>query len=410
MDLLAGDVAEDADGETGTREGMTADEGVGHPEFTAHTAHLVLEEPAKGLAELEFHLGRQAADVVVALDDLAGDVETLDAVGIDGALGQPTGIGDLGGLGIEDLDEVAAYDLALLLGIAHAGEVGEELLGGIYADDIEAETFVVAHDIPELVLAEHSVVHEDAGELMTDGAMEEHGGDAAVHASGETEDDAVGAYLLTQFSDGVLDERRGCPLTATAADAADEVLEEKGALEGVIDLGMELHGPYGLLARGGGDIIGGVLHGIGGGDDLCAMGEVGDGVAVAHPHLRVVVEAVEEGIVLADGDEVLTPVLTGACALHLAAACMGYILRSIADSEQGQTAAETGEVHLEGLGIIDGIGRAGENDADDVGVVLGILVVGQHLAEGAEFADTTGDELRGLRAEIENDYLLHNDA
>lgn len=338
--LLAGDVAEDAHGEAGAGEGMAADECVGHAELAAYAAHLVLEEPAEGLAEPELHVGGQAAHVVVALDDFAGDVEALNAVGVDGALGQPAGVGNLGGFGVEDLHEVAADNLALLFGVAHAGEVGEELLGGIHADDVEAEAFVVAHDVAELVLAEHAVVHEDAGELMAYGAVEEHGGHAAVHAAGEAEDDAVGTDLLTYFLHGAIHEGGGGPLAAAAADAADEVLEQERALEGMIDLGMELYGPHGLLSLRCGDVVGSIFHGLGGGDGLGTGREVGDGVAVAHPHLRVVVEAVEERVVLADGDELLAPVFAGVGALYLSAADVGDVLRTVADTEQRQTAAE----------------------------------------------------------------------
>ena len=137
------------------------------------------------------HLLGQSADVVVALDDLAGDVERLDAVRVDGALGEPLGVSNLFGLGIEDLDEVAAYDFAFLLGFGDACQVAEELLGGIDADDVESEDAVVVEHLLELVLAQHAVVDEDAGEALSDGFVEQYGGNAGVYAAGESEDDAV---------------------------------------------------------------------------------------------------------------------------------------------------------------------------------------------------------------------------
>ena len=126
--FLGGDVAQYADGQSWSGERMAGDEMLGHAHLTAHAAHLVLEQPLQGLAELQVHLLGQSAHVVVALDHLARDVERLDAVGIDGALGQPLGVGNLLSLGIEDLHEVAAYDFALLLGVGDAGQVGKELL------------------------------------------------------------------------------------------------------------------------------------------------------------------------------------------------------------------------------------------------------------------------------------------
>ena len=126
--LLGRDVAENADGQAGTREGMSGNQVLGHTKLAPNAAHLVLKEPLQRLAELEVHLLGQSADVVMALDDLARDVQALDAVGVDGALGQPLGISNLLGFGIEHLDEVAADDLALLLRLGDTGEVSEELL------------------------------------------------------------------------------------------------------------------------------------------------------------------------------------------------------------------------------------------------------------------------------------------
>ena len=62
------------------------------------------------------------------MDNLAGDVETLDAVGIDRSLGKPFGTRLLLRLGVEHLHEVASDDLTLLLRVGNASEVGKELL------------------------------------------------------------------------------------------------------------------------------------------------------------------------------------------------------------------------------------------------------------------------------------------
>ena len=120
---------------------------------------------------------------MVALDDLAGDVQGFDAVGVDGSLCEPACAFDLACFLVEDFDEVAADDLALLLGVADSGEVCEELGGGIYAADVQPEAFIVVEDIAELVLAEQAVVHEDTGEAVADGAVEEYGGNAAIDSS-----------------------------------------------------------------------------------------------------------------------------------------------------------------------------------------------------------------------------------
>ena len=106
---------------------MARDEMLGHTQLTPHTAHLVFEQPLQGLAQLQVHLLGQAAHIVVALDNLARNVERLDTVGIDGTLGQPLGIGNLLGLGIEHLYEISADDLALLLRVCNTRQIGKEL-------------------------------------------------------------------------------------------------------------------------------------------------------------------------------------------------------------------------------------------------------------------------------------------
>ena len=77
--LLRRDVAGDADGEAGTRERMAADQAVRQAELAAERAHLVLEQLAQRLDQLQVHALRQAADIVVRLDGDAGPpvTETL---------------------------------------------------------------------------------------------------------------------------------------------------------------------------------------------------------------------------------------------------------------------------------------------------------------------------------------------
>ena len=132
---------------------MTRDEMLGHTKLSSHTAHLVLEEPLEWFAKRKMHLLGQTADIVMRLDDLARDIERLDAVGINSALSQPLGILDLLGFSVEYLDEVASDDLTLLLGVTHTCQVGKELLRSIHTNYIEAETLIVVHHIAELVLS-----------------------------------------------------------------------------------------------------------------------------------------------------------------------------------------------------------------------------------------------------------------
>jgi hypothetical protein len=83
------DFAEDAHGQAGAGERLAPDDFLGQTEFQAEQPDLVLEQAFQRLDELELHVLRQAADVVMALDErggIAGDRHGLDDVGIQRAL------------------------------------------------------------------------------------------------------------------------------------------------------------------------------------------------------------------------------------------------------------------------------------------------------------------------------------
>ena len=63
-------LTQDPHGESGTRERLPPHELVFQPEFLADRAHFVLEQQTQRLDQLEPHVLRQAADVVMALDDV----------------------------------------------------------------------------------------------------------------------------------------------------------------------------------------------------------------------------------------------------------------------------------------------------------------------------------------------------
>ena len=89
------------------------------------------------------------------------------------------------------------------------------------------------------------MIDEDTGEAVADGAADEHGGNAAVNTSGETQDDAVIAQLLLQLGYRGIYEGGCTPLLSAAADVHNEVLQKQGTLSAVEDFGMELNTPDG---------------------------------------------------------------------------------------------------------------------------------------------------------------------
>ena len=298
----------------------------------------------------------------MALDDLARDVQALDAVGIDGALGKPAdctlltshgrrGIDDGFCLGIKHLDKVAANNLALLFRVGDAGEIGEELGTGIDTHDIETKALIVVHHLTELILAQHAVVDKDTRQAGADGTMEQHGGNGGIDTSREAEDDTVVPQLLLEFGHGGVDERGCTPLLTGAADADHEIAEQECALKGVEHLGVELYGP---------DIPGvpegGIRHVLGASDDLKAVGDGGDSIAMRHPYLGVFLEASEKRIGDVDRLKVCPSVLTAVGLLDLSTECVGDKLCTVADAQHGNASHELREVDLEGIGVVDGIG------------------------------------------------------
>ena len=173
--FLGGDVAKDAHCESGTGERVAIYEMLRHAEFAAHVAHFVFKEQTERLAEFEVHFLGEASHIVVAFDDGAGDRERLNAVGVDSSLGEPFHIFYFMGFFVEDIDEALADNLAFAFRLGDAGEFGEEFFACIDADYVQTQALIVAQHVFELVFAKHTVVDENAGEIVADSAVEEHG-------------------------------------------------------------------------------------------------------------------------------------------------------------------------------------------------------------------------------------------
>ena len=119
IQLFGGDFPRAADRQTRTGEGVAADEAVGQAKLAAQGAHLVLEQLAQGFDQLQPHLFRQAADIVVRFDRdrrAAREADAFDHIGIECALGQKLCALDLVGVFLEHVDEQPPDGLALDLG------------------------------------------------------------------------------------------------------------------------------------------------------------------------------------------------------------------------------------------------------------------------------------------------------
>ena len=211
VELLLRELADAADREAGSRERLAHDHLLGEAEKLADLADLVLVEVLDGLDEaLEENVLGKAADVVVGLHRLVAADARFDDVGVDRALAEELDVAVLllevaRSVG-EDLDELAADDLALLLGVRFALRLVEEALLAVERDEVDAE--LALEDLLDhlaFVEAHAAVVDEDADELLADGLVEKRRADGRVNAAGKREQDLLVADLLLDRLDLLLD-------------------------------------------------------------------------------------------------------------------------------------------------------------------------------------------------------------
>ncbi len=95
----------------------------------------------------------------------------FDHVGIERPLHEEAHVRNLGGLFVEDFDELVADRDALLLRIVDAGEPLEETLGGVDCDHVEMQHVAKrGDDVLRFVLAQQPRIDEHAGQLLADRA------------------------------------------------------------------------------------------------------------------------------------------------------------------------------------------------------------------------------------------------
>src|SRR5664280_276889 len=245
---LGSHLAQDAHRQSRPGKRLTLQDLFRHAQVAADLAHFVLEQVFEWLDQLELHEVGQAADIVMALDGLRRPAHRarLDHVGIQRALHQPIDFAvqllDAVRLFLEDRDELVADDLALLLRLADAGQLAEEAFAGVHRVNIEAEFLaqVLLHG-DELVLPQHTIVDEDAGQLIANRAMHQFGCNRGIHAARQTANHAALTDRLANAGDGLFDETLRSPVRREPADFEREVAQDFGALRRVMHFGMKLH-------------------------------------------------------------------------------------------------------------------------------------------------------------------------
>ena len=339
---------------------------------------------------------------MVGLDGGVVGTTRFDDVGVEGALDEVSGVGELGGDFLEDADERRSDDLAFLFGIGHAGERGQEPVGGFDVDEIDVE--LASERLLDLVgfaEAEQPGVDEDAGQLIPDGLVHERRRDGRVDTAGEATHDASVADLVAHTGDGFVDDRRVRPRWSTAADVEQEGVQHLAAPFGVEHLGVELDAEQGPVA-----VLVGRHRGAGrrGGHDGPLRGGA-DRVAVAHPDGLVTGDVGEEQRPGVGPGHRGAPVFAASGAADVPTELQRRELRAVADAENRYPGAVNVGVDRRGTVDMDRRGTSGEDDPPGS--------FGQHLVEGhsarhdlgvhARLADATGDQLGVLGPEVDNE-------
>ena len=168
------------------------------------------------------------------------------------------------------------------------------------------------------------------------------------------------------------------------------------------DLGVELDAIHAAIVRKGRH-----RRVAAGGERVEARRQLGDMVAVAHPHRKLAVEAFEQAVRLADREKG-GAVLAGRARVDLAAEVMGDQLHSVADAQHRNAGAQRLRVDLRRAGLVDARRPARE---DEAGRLPALQLVPwrrawHELAVHARLANATRDELAVLRTEIQDEDRL----
>ena len=122
----------------------------------------------------------------------------------------------------------------------------------------------------------------------------------------------------------------------------------------MIHLGMELYGPDGLCGR----CKGGIHHISCRANHLESLWDGGDGVAMRHPHLRLLLEVLEQRIRGIDRLQVGTSVLTRVSLFDTPSQGVRDELGAIADTQHGDAPNKLRQVDLKGLRVMNRERRA----------------------------------------------------
>ena len=251
------------------------------------------------------------------------------------------------------------------------------------------------------------MIHEHAGQLLTDGLCQHSGQHGGIHAAGQGAQHLALADALPQSLNVVLYKGIHLPVAGAAADVVHKVAQHLLALGGVQHLRVELYGVQTLFG-----IFNGCHRAVCSvGSDLEAGSRLLDVVVVAHPADGRGLY-IGEQLALGVHEHLGLTVLTLGSAADMTAQQVHHQLAAVADAQHGHAPAE--DLGVDGGRVlqINAVGAAGEDDA------LGILglddrkigFIGIDLAVDIIFSDAAGNQLIVLSAKVQHDdsFMLHD--
>ena len=252
-----------------------------------------------------------------------------------------------------------------------------------------------------LALAQQTVIHEHAGELVADGLVHESRRDCGINAAGQAADHLCIADLLADFRDLVLDDAGGIPVVAETCALVQEGLDKLLAHRGVLDFRMPLHAIQ---------LAGFILHGGNGGAlGVCQHFEAFrrglNGHTMAHPRVLIGGGAFEQPLRLVDEGLGLA-VLAKSGLVDIRAQGIGHGLEAVADAQHGNSGLEQFLIHARCARFKHRSRTTGKDD--------GLRILGQHLVDrhgmrhklriNIGFTHATCDQLGVLGSEINNEH------
>ena len=256
-------------------------------------------------------------------------------------------------------------------------------------------------DLLGLALAQQTVVHEHAGELIADGLVHESRRDCGINAAGQAANHLCVADLLADLRDLILDDAGGIPVVAEPRALVQEGLDELLAHRGVLDFRMPLHAVQfaGFVLHGGnGRALGMRQH-------FKALRRGLDGHAMAHPRVLIGGGAVEQTFRLVDEGLGLAIFAKGGL-VDIRAQGIGHGLEAVADAQYGNAGLEQFLVHTRRARLEHRSRTTGKDD--------GLRILGQHLVDrhgmrhklriNIGFTHATCDQLGVLGSEINNEH------